>query len=112
MDVCVFNILWVVGVFLSGKSGKPFSVDESFQRMEIGDKNIDPHIKLVAINEHGVTQISLHDDIVTVRDVGYVVNYSYTPASWFANRFHYPVVIGRADLVLMKFYGELCKLFR
>lgn len=80
--------------------------------MERGNKDIYPHIELVALNEQGVGDVFLNNDIVQVIKVTQGINEFDPTPSAFSDGFHYPVVlVPIQEFLFMKFLGELGKLF-
>lgn len=45
------QIIGIEGLFLSGNPCKPFFLNENFQWVETSDKNVNPQIKFLPVNE-------------------------------------------------------------
>lgn len=65
-------------VRLSSKSGKAFLVDEASERVHTCYQNINSEVKLQAINEVGLVQISLRDIVLTLYDPITIPRQEYT----------------------------------
>jgi hypothetical protein len=80
--------------------------------MKTGDKDIDPHIKLIAINKEGVGNILLHNNIIQIIKIAQRVNQLNAPAPALPNRLHNPIVLVPINqLLLMKPFRKLGEFF-
>ena len=94
--------------FLCTQTGKTLLIHESLQRMEISNKNIDSHIKLITIQQQRIVDVFLNHNVVRVIELGQVTNHFDSSASRFTYRFHYPIVsILVHNLLFMKFHTKL-----
>ncbi len=94
--------------FLSTQPCKALLIDKGLKGMEVCNKHINPHIKLIAIEQERVDYILLHYYIVSVVQLSEVVYHFYAPPSGFTNGLHYPVIkVAVHYLLLVEFYTEL-----
>ena len=76
--------------------------------MEVCDKDIDPHVELVAVQQQRVDNVLLDDDVVCVVELREVVDDFYASSSRFADGLHDPIVQIAVDyLFFVEFNAEL-----
>lgn len=70
MDKGILDEHGLKAEFLGAQPGKAFLVDKGLKGVEVGDQDVDPHVELIAIEEEGINDVLLDDDVVGVVELG------------------------------------------
>lgn len=66
MNKSIFNRIGIQRIFFRTQSRKSLPIHKRLQRMKRRNKHIYPHIKLIPINQHRITNIFLNNNIISI----------------------------------------------
>ena len=93
---------------LGAETGKPFPVDKSFEGMEGGDKDVDAHVKFIAIQEKGIGDVLLNYNIVSIVEFCKVAYHFDASSSGLPDWLHDPkVMVTIQKLLFVELHAEL-----
>ena len=81
VDKSILNVHGFHAILLRAEASKALPVDKGLEGMKVGDQHVDPQVKLIAVDEHGVGNIFLHHYVVSVVEFGQVVDHLDAPSS-------------------------------